>query len=209
MVWQLQLAKVMELLATVRRSKKSAADGDAGKGSAAQPAAPKRKQPKTSLAYDLVMLMLKVSVVVVAFVVLFTFVFGLYRVGDTYMEPVMQDGDLIMYYRLDKQCVAQEVVAVEYQGKVSAARVIATAGDKVNIDSEGLLVNGAYQQEHRITKETTQVADGVTFPLTVPEGCVFLLGDNRDQAVDSRIYGCIRTDDLNGKVIGQFRRRGF
>lgn len=171
--------------------------------------APKRKQPKTSLAYDLVMLMLKVSVVVVAFVVLFTFVFGLYRVGDTYMEPVMQDGDLIMYYRLDKQCVAQEVVAVEYQGKVSAARVIATAGDKVNIDSEGLLVNGAYQQEHRITKETTQVADGVTFPLTVPEGCVFLLGDNRDQAVDSRIYGCIRTDDLNGKVIGQFRRRGF
>lgn len=169
----------------------------------------KRKKPQTSLAYDLTVLLVKIGVIVVAFVVLFTFVFGLFRVSDAYMEPSMKDGDLILYYRLDKRVVASEVVAVEYQGKISAARVIATGGDVVNIDSEGLLVNGAYQQEQGITDETTQVADGVTFPLTVPEGSVFLLGDNRDQAVDSRIYGCIPIEELNGKVMGQFRRRGF
>ena len=87
--------------------------------------------------------------------------------------------------------------------------MVAQGGDTVNIDSQGLIVNGAHQQEQGIVDETTQVADGVTFPLTVPEGSVFLLGDNRDEAVDSRIVGCVPAEQTLGKVIGLFRRRGF
>ena len=90
-----------------------------------------------------------------------------------------------------------------------AGRVVALEGDTVNIDSQGLIVNGAYQQEQGITDETTQVADGVTFPLTVPDGAIFVLGDNREEATDSRIVGCIPKDQTFGTVIGLFRRRGF
>lgn len=164
---------------------------------------------QASLAHDLLLLAAQVSAVVLGAVVVFTFVFGLLRVADPSMEPSFRDGDLVLFYRVDKRYAPQDVVVFEHDGLPTSGRVVAQAGDKVNIDSQGLLVNGAYQQEQGITDETTQVADGVTFPLTVPEGAVFVLGDNRDEAVDSRIVGCIPVDQTRGKVIGLFRRRGF
>lgn len=164
---------------------------------------------KGSLLYDLLMLFAQIAAIVCGAIVVFTFVFGLARVVDTSMEPRFQDGDLLLFYRLDKRYEAQDVVVYEYEGLPTTGRVVALGGDTVNIDSRGLIVNGAYQQERGITDDTTQVADGVTFPLTVPEGAIFLLGDNRDEAVDSRIVGCVPVDQTLGKVIGLFRRRGF
>lgn len=183
------------------------APGTPAQGDAKKPA-PKRKH-RHSLAYDLGMLALKIAVIAVGAVALFSFVFGLFRVTDPNMEPRFQDGDLVMFYRVDKRYHAGDVVVYEYDGRLTCGRVIAVGGDTVNIDSVGLIVNGAYQQEQGITDETTQVADGVTFPLTVPGDSVFLLGDNRDEAVDSRIVGCIPVDHTFGKVMGMFRRRGF
>lgn len=169
----------------------------------------KRQRKKPSLAYDLLMLLAQIAAVVLGAVVVFTFVFGLLRVTDPSMEPRFQDGDLVLFYRIDKNYQSRDVVVFELDGLLTSGRVVAVGGDTVNIDSQGLLVNGAYQQEQGITDETTQVADGVTFPLTVPQDSVFLLGDNRDEAVDSRIVGCVPVDQTFGKVIGLFRRRGF
>ena len=173
----------------------------------ASPQPPRRK--KRSLAYDLATLFLTIVSIALGAVVLFSFVFGLMRVTDPSMEPRFQDGDLVMFYRLDKRYQASDVAVYEYNDLLTCGRVIAVGGDTVNIDSVGLIVNGSYQQEQGITDETTQVADGVTFPLTVPDGAVFLLGDNRDEAVDSRIVGCVPIDHTFGKVMGMFRRRGF
>ncbi len=162
-----------------------------------------------SLSYDLLMLVAEVAAVAAGAVVIFTFVFGFMRVTDASMEPRFQDGDLVLFYRLDKRYQIRDVAVFEYNGLPTLGRVVAVGGDTVNIDSRGLLVNGAYQQEIGIVDETTQVADGVTFPLTVPDGAVFMLGDNRDEAVDSRIVGCVPIDQTRGKVVGLFRRRGF
>jgi signal peptidase I len=155
------------------------------------------------------MLVAQIGAIALGVVVVFSFVFGVMRVTDPSMEPRFQDGDLVLFYRVGKRYEARDVVVFERDGLMTSGRVVAQGGDKVNIDSQGLLVNGAYQQEQGITDETTQVADGVTFPLTVPEGAVFVLGDNRDEAVDSRIVGCVPVDQTLGKVIGLFRRRGF
>ena len=164
---------------------------------------------RPSLAHDLLMLALQLAAIALGIVVTFSFVFGLMRVTDPSMEPRFQDGDLVLFYRIDKRYLVRDVVVFERDGLPTSGRVVAQAGDTVNIDSQGLVVNGAHQQEQGITDETTQVADGVTFPLTVPEGAVFVLGDNRDEAVDSRIVGCVPADQTLGKVIGLFRRRGF
>lgn len=164
---------------------------------------------RPSLAHDLLMLALQLAAIALGIVVTFSFVFGLMRVTDPSMEPRFQDGDLVLFYRIDKRYLVRDVVVFERDGLLTSGRVVAQAGDTVNIDSQGLVVNGAHQQEQGITDETTQVADGVTFPLTVPEGAVFVLGDNRDEAVDSRIVGCVPADQTLGKVIGLFRRRGF
>lgn len=162
-----------------------------------------------SLSYDLLMLVAEVAAVAAGAVVIFTFVFGFMRVTDASMEPRFQDGDLVLFYRVDKRYHARDVAVFEYNGLLTTGRVVAIGGETVNIDSRGLLVNGSYQQEPGIVDETTRVADGVTFPLTVPNGAVFVLGDNRDEAVDSRIVGCVPVDQTLGKVIGLFRRRGF
>ena len=57
--------------------------------------------------------------------------------------------------------------------------------------------------------DTTQFKDGVDFPITVGEGQVFILGDNRPQASDSRTFGCIDLNDVKGKVIAVIRTRGI
>lgn len=164
---------------------------------------------RPSLLHDLLLLLAQIAAIALGMVVVFSFVFGLMRVSDPSMEPRFQDGDLVLFYRVGKQYSVRDVVVFERNGLLTSGRVVAQGGDTVNIDSQGLIVNGAYQQEQGIVDETTQVADGVTFPLTVPEDGVFLLGDNRDEAVDSRIVGCVPVDQTLGKVIGMFRRRGF
>jgi signal peptidase I len=163
------------------------------------------KVVRYSLAYELMMLSAQVVAIALGAVLVFSLVFGFMRVTDPSMEPRFQDGDLVLFFRLDKNYSARDVVVYEYKGLLTSGRVIAAGGDTVNIDSEGLLVNGAYQQEQGIIDETTQVTGGVTFPLTVPEDAVFLLGDNRDEAIDSRIVGCVPVDHTLGQVIGLFR----
>jgi signal peptidase I len=164
------------------------------------------KVVRYSLAYELLMLSAQIVAIALGAILVFSLVFGFMRVTDPSMEPRFQDGDLVLFFRLDKNYSARDVVVYEYKGLLTSGRVIAAGGDTVNIDSEGLLVNGAYQQEQGIIDETTQVTGGVTFPLTVPEGAVFLLGDNRDEAVDSRIVGCVPVDHTLGQVIGLFRQ---
>lgn len=164
---------------------------------------------RNTVAWELLLLAAQVFAIALGCIVVFTFVFGFMRVEDSSMEPRFQNGDLVLFYRLDRDYESRDVVVFAHEGIMIAGRVVALEGDTVNIDSQGLIVNGAYQQEQGITDETTQVADGVTFPLTVSDGAIFVLGDNREEATDSRIVGCIPKDETFGTVIGLFRRRGF
>jgi signal peptidase I len=160
-----------------------------------------------SVMHDLISLLIKIVSVVVIAVLLFTFMFGLYYNVDPSMVPAIKDGDLVMFYRMDKKYVAQDTVVLEFDGRKQVRRVVATAGNIVDITEEGLLVNGAIQQERNIYKPTERYDTGVDFPLTVPEGSIFVLGDNREDATDSRVYGTVDTDDTLGKVMAILRRR--
>lgn len=164
-------------------------------------------QGNTTLSQDVKRLVIKIICVVVAGGLIFTFVFGVYRYADPGMKPAIRDGDLLVVYRVDKRYSAMDVTLFEYQGRLLAGRVVAVAGDTVDIGPQGLMVNGAYQQEDSIYEETTQFTGGVTFPLTVGDGQIFVLGDNRTHATDSRIMGCINVADTKGKIIGLIRRR--
>lgn len=168
---------------------------------------PVKKNAQTSLLQDLVSLLIKIGVVAIVFVLIFSFIFGAFRYGDMSMSPAIKDGDMVLTYRWDKRYKANDICSFSYENEMTCSRVVAVAGDKVDIGASGLRVNGAKIQENDIFAETTQVENGVTFPLTVPEGKVFVLGDNRKQAIDSRIFGCVSIDKTQGKVIGVFRHR--
>ena len=163
-----------------------------------------------SVLKELLLLIAKIAAITLAFVLLFTFLFGIIRYQDPSMGPAIKDGDLVIYYRYNKSgYLPQDAVVLEYEGKKQVRRVIATAGDTVDITEDGLVINGALQQEPGIYETTERYAEGIRFPLTVPEGQIFVLGDGRTNATDSRIYGCVDIEDTFGKVMMVIRRRGI
>ena len=174
------------------------------------PEAPRETPSKPpSVLHDLGMLALKIGVFIVIAIVLFTFVYGFHYNSEPGMNPAIKDGDLVLYYRLNKDYDARDLALVNFQGETQVRRVIATAGDLVDITEDGLLINGALQQEQEIFEETELYMDGPLFPMTLGPNQIFVLGDSREHATDSRLYGAIDQDDTLGKAITILRRRNF
>lgn len=168
-----------------------------------------QKTTEYSLSKDVYSLVIKIMEVIALLGLLYVFIFGVYQNKDISMAPAIQDGDLIIYYKMDKSYVVSDTVVVEYQGKKQARRVVAQAGDVVDITERGLEVNGSLQQERNIYEDTLLYEDGVDFPLTVGPGEIFVLGDARESAVDSRVYGAVDVDDTLGQVFCIIRRRSI
>lgn len=169
---------------------------------------PAAKKPP-SLAEDMLYLLAKIGIIVLAVILLFSFVFGLMPLVDGDMEPAFAPGDLVMYYRLDKDYSQNDVIALEIQGEKMVRRVVAVGGDTVDMTADGLVINGALQQEPIIGTKTLPYEEGITFPITLAADEVFVLGDARDGAADSRVYGPVNRRDTLGKVMALLRRRGF
>ena len=164
---------------------------------------------ETTLGEDIFQLLLKIVLIILAVILVFTFMYGMARINDVSMKPAIKDGDLVMYYRLDKRFVSGDIAVFKKDGRTTTGRAVAVAGDTVDITKDGLMINGATQISQDIYCDTTQFQNGVDFPITVGEGQIFVLGDNRPEASDSRIYGCINVKDVKGKAIAVIRTRGL
>lgn len=171
---------------------------------------PPARQRKSTFRQDLLFLLLKVMTIALLFILVFTFLFGISRNTDASMDPSIKDGDLVIFDRLDKTYVKSDVLVLKFQGQVEARRVLAVAGDEVDISPDGgLIINGSLQQEKEIREKTFRYDTGVEFPLKIPEGEVFVLGDAREHSTDSRVYGSVKISNTLGKVMTIIRRRGI
>ncbi|MCL2490574.1 MAG: signal peptidase I [Propionibacteriaceae bacterium] len=150
---------------------------------------------------DLAGLVAKIVVIVAVFGLIFSFTHGAMRNTDPDMAPTVKSGDLVLFYRLNKTYQVSDLVVLRYQGQMQVRRVVAQAGDVVDITADGLVVNGILQLEPDIVQPTHRYETGIAMPVTVGPGQVFVLGDARDNATDSRIYGLVNTQDTGGKVI--------
>lgn len=79
-------------------------------------------------------------------------------------------------------------------------RVIAIEGDRVQIANDKVYVNGEELIEEYLPEGTTTKIVYYN-DVVVPEGCVFVMGDNRDESMDSRTFGCIPLEKVEGKVL--------
>ena len=148
--------------------------------------------------------------VVVAVVLLFTFVGRLSRVEGASMRETLQEQDLLLVLN-SALCGGYEpgdiVIAQRADFKGGAPivkRVIATEGQTVDIDfATGVVYVDGQAQEEPYVREPTWVAEGTEFPLTVPAGCLFLMGDNRDESEDSRSsdLGPVDTRCILGRAV--------
>lgn len=84
-------------------------------------------------------------------------------------------------------------------------RVIGLPGDHIEIKNEGVYRNGARLEESYLDPGTVTESTHCTFiDLTVPDGCVYVLGDNREVSLDSRRFGCIPIEKIEGKAVFRF-----
>ncbi len=139
-------------------------------------------------------------------VLAFTFVVRVAAVSGSSMEPTLHEGDRLLLQSIGSPKAGDIVVTddlIDY-GKPLVKRVIAVGGDVVNIDFQSgvVYVNGEPLDEP-YTAEPTWISEGQEFPLTVPEGYLFLMGDNRNASKDSRSteIGCIDERDILGKAL--------
>ena len=124
------------------------------------------------------------------------------QINGSSMTDTLHDGDVVIA-ATTTEVKEGDLIAFHYNNNVLVKRVIATAGDWVDIDRYGnVSVNGKPLNEPYVTGKALGQTD-ITLPYQVPDGRVFVMGDHRDTSIDSRnsAIGCISPDMMVGKII--------
>ena len=153
-----------------------------------------RKYVKSTL-YALI----TVAAVAVLIAVLFLPVLRIY---GTSMTPTLEEGQYVLSVKGEK-FETGDIVAFYYNNKVLVKRVIAQAGEWVDIDDKGnVYVNNVLIDEPYVSEKAFGDCN-ISLPYQVPENRVFVMGDHRSVSVDSRntAIGCVADEQLVGKII--------
>ena len=147
---------------------------------------------------------------IVTIMLLFTFLFRIVGVVGTSMVPTLNDGDWLAITAWDKKPSYGQVIIItqpNWFDEPIVKRIIATENQTVDINfNKGeVYVDGVLLDEPYIS-EPTERDLGMTFPQIVPEGYVFVMGDNRNESDDSRdpALGMVDEGYLQGRVFFRY-----
>ena len=145
-----------------------------------------------------------IIILLVVFVFIQLFLPMIFQVKGTSMEPLYHENDyvIINYYSLDKKYSFGDVIVIgkSNEHKEMLKRVIGVEGDHIVIKNNELFINDVQQTEDYILeKMNTKDMDFI-----IPVNNLFVLGDNRNDSIDSRQIGLIHTKNVLGKVIYHF-----
>lgn len=126
------------------------------------------------------------------------------EVSGSSMEPTLQNGDVLVLYK-PKAIKTGELCGMYARDRLILKRVIALAGDVVDMDETGTVyVNGTELEEPYVSQKAVGTCD-LCFPYTVPENSLFVMGDHRETSIDSRcsLIGCVKINQVMGQVMAR------
>lgn len=174
------------------------------------------KEEQGPKGYELFTVLRDVVNMLAVVTLVFVFFFRLVGVDGSSMYPTLVDRDYLVLESnfLYRSVHAGDIVVIDppeeagFSGPI-VKRVIATGGQTVDIDFDAgvVYVDGEALEESYVFEPTyrsfREVGDGLDYPVTVPEGSVFVLGDNRNHSADSRYakLGCVDESRILGRVL--------
>ena len=175
-----------------------------------------------TLLFEAIDLFQYAACIFVAVFVIFNYIFNFTNVSGESMSPTLYEGDELLILNVGYNPQKGDVVTIDNKTSVLidenkniveksglnckiVKRIIAVSGDTVYIDFEkgSVVVNGQTLEEKYISEPTTRDEGAFKYPLTIPDGYVFVLGDNRNVSKDSRHVdvGLIPEGEVLGKAI--------
>ena len=165
---------------------------------------------KSKTRKNLIRLFIKIVMVIILFYIFFGFVFGIKRMNTSFMSPNITEGDLLVYYRIDRNFELGDVVLIKNNNSQDVYRIVAKEGQTVDVNEEGKLTVDGYPEEHQVFYLTESDENSqIKFPYQVEEGKYFVMNDYRLEKSDSRTFGTIYKDSILGKVIGKLQIRNI
>lgn len=124
------------------------------------------------------------------------------RIYGTSMTPTLTDGDIVVSLK-EGEFERGDIIAFWFNNKILVKRVIARAGEWVDIDGDGnVSINGELLNEPYLTEKALGECD-IELPYQVPDGRIFVMGDHRSTSSDSRntAVGCVAAEQIVGRLV--------
>ncbi len=135
--------------------------------------------------------------IIIAVILIRTFIITPVRVDGASMDQTLEDGQILLLYKLSNIDYGDIVVLdEEKEGEIIIKRIIGMPGDTVSIKDNTVYVNGEELEEDYAYGETSDYEE-----ITLGDDEYFILGDNRPISKDSRYFGPVKEDEIIGKVI--------
>lgn len=167
---------------------------------------------KKSIGRSVLSFIVTIAIIVTVAWGLRTFVFQAYEIPSGSMEDTIMTGDMVFsekltYYGSEPQ--RGDIVTFkdpEIPSRTLIKRVIATGGETVQLIDGKVYVDGVdldepYTDGKETWPLTSRYGAAITYPYTVPEGELWVMGDNRTNSQDSRYFGSIPVSSVTGKAI--------
>lgn len=135
-----------------------------------------------------------------------------FKIPSGSMLPTIQIGDFIITKTkifIKNNLTYGDIVVFPWPKNPSKDfifRIIALGGDEIEIKNKKVYLNGNYIEEPYIINRDSKILDSKDFardnfgPMKIPDDCIFVMGDNRDESNDSRFWGCVKKSSVKGRA---------